>query len=111
MNQVGALLPTSDRYTKLRRALQGCLDQATEGGKGDIRHAGKGTRFEDQDSMLIRRLLGPGAPLGQTLKKYTEAHRFLCAGDPVAARAELRGAVNYLGLEIVAIEAEFKLEP
>lgn len=65
-------------------------------GKGMQRH-GSDLPFRDQISCVITRLVGPGYPLGQALKKQDEAQRL----ERDAAVLELLGAINYLAIEVI----------
>ena len=108
MSQSGGkeLRAVTPDYAALRRVLQGALDQATERGKGHERHGAQGVPFEEQDGMKIRELVGDGFTLGQALKKAMEASRM---GKAEAARHELRGAINYIAMEILALERLYGL--
>jgi hypothetical protein len=78
--------------------LQSILDDAfchAATGKGKERHA-RDLPFDDQPIMQTTRLVGPGFPLGQAIKKAGEAAGMIERGELSAAEAECLGAINYL---------------
>lgn len=85
---------THSRYTTLRTILDAAFNHAATG-KGKERHA-RGLPFDDQPMMQTTRLVGPGFPLGQAIKKAQEASGMIDRGELDAAEAECLGAINYL---------------
>jgi hypothetical protein len=70
----------------------------TAGGKGAERHGSAGTPFEAQPIVTIGKGLGSNHfELGQAIKKLYESARLFSLGRVNAARAELLGAINYVG--------------
>lgn len=84
----------SDGYDGLRSVFDAALAHAAEG-KGKERHA-NGRPFDRQPMMEISRMVGPGFPLGQAIKKAQESIGMLGRGEAGAAESELLGAINYL---------------
>ncbi len=80
-------------YEELSRALVEAYKQAA-GGKGKERHA-RGKPFRNQPIMEITRMVGPGYPTGQAMKKLQEAVGMMEKGNFQAAQAEALGAINY----------------
>ncbi len=89
----------SENYSKLRESFDNALEQAS-GGKGKERHAKEDQRFEDQVMCNTQRML-VDHPLGglayQVIKKTIESGRLYHDVGADAARAEIYGAMNYLG--------------
>lgn len=83
-----------DNYTTLRTILDAAFNHAATG-KGKERHA-RDLPFDDQPIMQTTRLVGPGFPLGQAIKKAGEAAGMIERGELGAAEAECLGAINYL---------------
>lgn len=81
-------------YRTLHAILMDAYDHAATG-KGKERHA-RGLPFDDQPMMQTTRLVGPGFPLGQAIKKSQEASGMIERGELDAAEAECLGAINYL---------------
>jgi hypothetical protein len=81
-------------YTTLRTILDAAFNHAATG-KGKERHA-RDLPFDDQPIMQTTRLVGPGFPLGQAIKKAGEAAGMIERGELSAAEAECLGAINYL---------------
>lgn len=81
-------------YKPLRDALNAALAQAACG-KGHERHADGGP-FLTQPLMTTTQQVGVGFPLGQAMKKTTEASGMLTRKQKPQARAELLGAIIYL---------------
>jgi hypothetical protein len=81
-------------YTTLRAILDAAFSHAATG-KGKERHA-RDLPFDDQPIMQTTRLVGPGFPLGQAIKKAGEAAGMIERGELSTAEAECLGAINYL---------------
>jgi hypothetical protein len=81
-------------YAALRIALEEAFDQAAHG-KGKDRHANN-KAFTQQPIMEITRMVGPGYPIGQAMKKGQEAMTMFSRVDRYKAQAELLGAIVYL---------------
>jgi hypothetical protein len=81
-------------YRTLHAILMDAYDHAATG-KGKERHA-RDLPFDDQPIMQTTRLVGPGFPLGQAIKKAGEAAGMIERGELNAAEAECLGAINYL---------------
>lgn len=91
---VNVLPVANDNYTTLRAILDAAFNHAATG-KGKERHA-RDMPFDDQPIMQTTRLVGPGFPLGQAIKKAGEAAGMIERGELGAAEAECLGAINYL---------------
>lgn len=91
-----------DDYAALRAILDAALAQSAEG-KGRERHA-DGRPWEAQPINTITAAVGIGFPLGQAVKKLTEAAGMLRRGEADAARAELLGAIVYTAAAVHAVE-------
>lgn len=85
---------TDPRYADLRAILDAAFDHAAVG-KGKERHA-RDLPFGRQPMLETTRLVGPGFPLGQAIKKAGEAAGMIERGELAAAEAECLGAINYL---------------
>lgn len=83
-----------DPYTTLRAILDAAFNHAATG-KGKERHA-RDLPFDEQPMLETTRLVGPGFPLGQAIKKAGEAAGMIGRGELDAAEAECLGAINYL---------------
>jgi hypothetical protein len=81
-------------YLTLRTILDAAYDHAATG-KGKERHA-RDLPFDEQPMMQTTRLVGPGFPLGQAIKKSQEAAGMIERDELAAAEAECLGAINYL---------------
>jgi hypothetical protein len=81
-------------YTTLRTILDAAFAHAATG-KGKERHA-RDLPFDKQPMLETTRLVGPGFPLGQAIKKAGEAAGMIERGEYDAAEAECLGAINYL---------------
>lgn len=81
-------------YETLSRILNDAYDHAATG-KGKERHA-RDLHFDKQPMLETTRLVGPGFPLGQAIKKAGEASGMIERGELDAAEAECLGAINYL---------------
>lgn len=86
--------PTNDSYTTLRTILDAAFAHAATG-KGKERHA-RDLPFDKQPMLETTRLVGPGFPLGQAIKKAGEAAGMIERVEYDAAEAECLGAINYL---------------
>lgn len=86
--------PYDVRYTTLRTILDAAFAHAATG-KGKERHA-RDLPFDKQPMLETTRLVGPGFPLGQAIKKAGEAAGMIERGEYGAAEAECLGAINYL---------------
>ena len=91
-------------YEPLRSVLMEALAQAAHG-KGAERHANN-QPFLDQPMMQLARMVGPGFPVGQAMKKAQEAIGMAKRGEREAAAFELIGAMNYLAGAVLAIREE-----
>lgn len=89
-----------DRYKALERVYQRALNDVRDG-KGASRH-GSRAPFEEQPMLQVRGAFGPGFTLGQAMKKLLEVRGL----TPKEAVRELLHVINYVGGEIVALEAE-----
>ena len=94
----------SPEYAPLAAILQEAYDQAARG-KGRDRHD-NGEPFTDQRAMSIGRKVGPGFPLGQSLKKTEEAATMISKDQHAAAIRELLGAINYAASAIMLIREQ-----
>lgn len=92
-------------YGCLADVLQSAHDQAAHG-KGKARHNARNVSFDRQPILEIARMVGPGYPAGQAMKKTQEASGMLARGEYDAAEAELLGAINYLAAEIILIREQ-----
>lgn len=88
-------------YESLKSVLDAALAQAAQG-KGAERHA-NGLPFDAQPMARITEMVGVGFPLGQVLKKATEAKGMIDRGEYAAAERELLGAINYAAGAVLAI--------
>jgi hypothetical protein len=86
--------PPRDNYTTLRTILDAAFNHAAIG-KGKERHA-RDLPFDKQPMLETTRLVGPGFPLGQAIKKAGEAAGMIERDEYDAAIAECLGAINYL---------------
>lgn len=87
-------LKCGPHYRTLRSILDAAFAHAATG-KGKERHA-RDLPFDDQPIMQTTRLVGPGFPLGQAIKKAGEAAGMIERKELAAAEAECLGAINYL---------------
>ncbi len=83
-----------DNYAVLRSILDDAFNHAATG-KGKERHA-RDLPFDKQPMLETTRMVGPGFPLGQAMKKAQEAAGMIGRGQYDAAEAECLGAINYL---------------
>lgn len=88
------IAPANDNYTTLRAILDAAFSHAATG-KGKERHA-RDLPFDEQPMLETTRLVGPGFPLGQAIKKAGEAAGMIERSEYGAAEAECLGAINYL---------------
>lgn len=88
-------------YESLATVLVKALEQA-QSGKGKARHQLGTTPFHRQPIVEIGRMVGPGGPAQQVMKKTQEAMRL----PPEQAIAELLGAINYAAATILVIEEQ-----
>lgn len=88
-------------YERLADILQAALNQAQQG-KGSERHQQGTTPFHEQPIVSIARMVGPGGPAQQVMKKTQEALRM----TPERGIAELLGAINYAAATIIVIEEQ-----
>lgn len=82
------------QYRLLRAILDAAFNHAAVG-KGKERHA-RNLPFDKQPMLETTRLVGPGFPLGQAIKKAGEAAGMIERGELDSAEAECLGAINYL---------------
>lgn len=80
-------------YEELMLAFIAAYEQAA-GGKGKERHA-RSKPFHKQPIMEIARMVGPGYPTGQAMKKLQEAVGMMNRDELEKAQAEALGAINY----------------
>lgn len=85
---------TYEKYKTLSAILDAAFAHAATG-KGKERHA-RDLPFDKQPMLETTRLVGPGFPLGQAIKKAGEAAGMIERGELDAAEAECLGAINYL---------------
>lgn len=85
---------TYEKYKTLSVILDAAFNHAATG-KGKERHA-RDLPFDKQPMLETTRLVGPGFPLGQAIKKAGEAAGMIERGELGAAEAECLGAINYL---------------
>lgn len=97
---------TVDGYGPLAAVLRDAYDQSAKG-KGKERHA-NGKPFLMQPIMSIGRMVGPGYPLGQAMKKAQEAGGMCSRGNVQAAKAELLGVIVYTAAAIILMEEQEK---
>lgn len=81
-------------YETLWDILADAYDHAATG-KGKERHA-RDLPFDKQPMLETTRLVGPGFPLGQAIKKAGEAAGMIERSEYDAAESECLGAINYL---------------
>ena len=87
-------------YMSLARVLDDALKDA-QSGKGKEHHAKQGEHFEDQQIVQLGEWMDSTAfAIGQACKKAIESTRL----PPDRAKAELRGAINYLAAAVLVIE-------
>lgn len=100
------LVPIHPGYRDLLDVLISSYEQAATG-KGKQRHAKDGQAFKDQPIFTITNTLGIGFPMGQAMKKISEAHGMYEGGSltsmPTSAIMELRGAIVYCAASILYI--------
>ena len=89
-----AVTKSGPDYSTLRTILDAAFNHAATG-KGKERHA-RDLPFDKQPMLETTRLVGPGFPLGQAIKKAGEAAGMIERGELGAAEAECLGAINYL---------------
>lgn len=94
-------------YTTLRTILDAAFAHAATG-KGKERHA-RDLPFDDQPIMQTTRLVGPGFPLGQAIKKAGEAAGMIERGELDAAEGECLGAINYLAGAVAWMREQGKM--
>jgi hypothetical protein len=88
------VMGVAGQYVLLRTILDAAFNHAATG-KGKERHA-RDLPFDKQPMLETTRLVGPGFPLGQAIKKAGEAAGMIERGEYDAAEAECLGAINYL---------------
>lgn len=89
-----AVTKSGPDYSTLRTILDAAFNHAATG-KGKERHA-RDLPFDKQPMLETTRLVGPGFPLGQAIKKAGEAAGMISRQEYDAAEAECLGAINYL---------------
>ena len=95
---------TVDGYSPLASVLRDAYLQSAKG-KGKERHA-NGKPFLMQPIMSIGRMVGPGYPLGQAMKKAQEAGGMFARNNTPAAKAELLGVIVYTAAAIILMEEQ-----
>lgn len=98
-----------DNYITLRAILDAAFNHAAVG-KGKERHA-RDLPFDKQPMLETTRLVGPGFPLGQAIKKAGEAAGMIERGEYDAAEAECLGAINYLAGAVVWMRGQKAAAP
>jgi hypothetical protein len=95
-------LPVAPGYEQLAAVLDESLAHA-QTGKGRDRHA-CGEPFHDQQIVQLGEWMGRSThfAIGQACKKAIESTRL--EADPLRARAELLGAINYLAAAVLVID-------
>jgi hypothetical protein len=88
------VMGVAGQYVLLRAILDAAFNHAATG-KGKERHA-RDLPFDKQPMLETTRLVGPGFPLGQAIKKAGEAAGMIERLEYDAAEAECLGAINYL---------------
>lgn len=91
-------------YAPLAEILKEAYDQSARG-KGKERHA-NGKPFLMQPIMSIGRMVGPGYPLGQAMKKAQEAGGMYARSNTPAAVAELLGVIVYTAAAIILMREQ-----
>jgi len=102
-----------DPYTTLRTILDAAFNHAATG-KGKERHGsscGRDLPFDKQPMLETTRLVGPGFPLGQAIKKAGEAAGMIERSELDAAEAECLGAINYLAGAVAWMREQSKVAP
>ena len=89
-------------YETLRAILDEAYAQSATG-KGRERHATDGEPWERQPILEISRRVGLGFPLGQAIKKCTEAAGMVERGQADAAVRELLGAIVYTAAGVALV--------
>jgi hypothetical protein len=102
----GRIRLTTDPYVTLRTVLNDAYLQSAEG-KGKERHANQ-LPFDQQPILQIARSVGVGFPMGQAIKKISEASGMLARNQQDAAIAELLGAIVYSAAAILKIREDKK---
>lgn len=95
-------MTTPTDYADLREILNQALHQSMSG-KGKERHA-NGKPWTDQPINTITDAVGIGFPMGQAIKKITEARGMMDRGNTDAARAEILGAIVYAAAAVHALD-------
>ncbi|PZQ95168.1 MAG: hypothetical protein DI533_20165 [Cereibacter sphaeroides] len=91
-------------YAPLAEILKEAYDQSARG-KGKERYA-NGKPFLMQPIMSIGRMVGPGYPLGQAMKKAQEAGGMYARSNTPAAVAELLGVIVYTAAAIMLMKEQ-----
>lgn len=91
-------------YAPLAEILKEAYDQSARG-KGKERYA-NGKPFLMQPIMSIGRMVGPGYPLGQAMKKAQEAGGMYARSNTPAAVAELLGVIVYTAATIMLMKEQ-----
>lgn len=94
-------------YEPLFDELIMALNQS-QNGKGSVRHA-NARPFDKQPTLEIARMVGPGGPAQQVMKKTREAVGMARRGEYKAACAELQGAIVYAAATAILIR-EMEIE-
>lgn len=94
-------------YAPLAEVLREAYDQSARG-KGKERHANS-KPFLMQPIMSIGRMVGPGYPLGQAMKKAQEAGGMYARSNTPAAVAELLGVIVYTAAAIMLMKEQENL--
>lgn len=91
-------------YAPLAEVLREAYDQSARG-KGKEWHA-NGKPFLMQPIVSIGRMVGPGYPLGQAMKKAQEAGGMYARSNTPAAVAELLGVIVYTAAAIMLMKEQ-----
>lgn len=92
-------------YQPLLKVLLAAYDQSSQG-KGIERH-GNGLPFVEQPIISITKMVGEGYPLGQAMKKLSEAPTLYRLKGKEAAKNEILGAIVYAAAAVIYYE-DFK---
>ena len=81
-------------YATLESILRDAYGQSAYG-KGKVRHANEGQRFEEQPICVLTDMVGLGYPVGQLMKKAHEAIGMAGRKEFALAYQELLGVIVY----------------
>lgn len=89
-------------YDSLKQVLMKAFAQSAAG-KGKERHAND-KPFDHQPIMEIGRMVGPGFPIGQVMKKGQEAFGMATRQENASAVHELLGVIVYAAAAVILLE-------